>query len=300
MGRRFIGALAVASFCVLAGQADAKVASGLLTSSNGENSFDNTLPCGAGGDGPSWRGFWLDSHATSPDDLLGGTWDGTFEVHDAGGGNAFVPNGDGRLSISLTRGGAGFFDTLGDGSCANATLDLTTQPDGDPQVSGTLPLVARGGTGALRGLTGNGTASFALELGAGADNAAQINLTGDFDVSDPQLTVTGASSRYQNLFAWLGGQLTVYVSVGNALGAGDAFNTRIAGVSGGTGAFSGVPTATVARIGQNSGATFGFTMRNATPNKRYTLNVTVATQDGLLSPLAPQIASVSFTSPLLP
>jgi len=299
MRRGFIAVLAVSSAFAGASQADAKVASGLLQSSNGENTYDATLECGVG-DGPSWRGFWLDSRAASPGDLLLGTWDGTFEVHDAGRGKAFIPNGDGRISITLDRTGTGFFETRGNGDCANATLDLTTQADGDPQVSGTLPIVALGGTGAFRGLNGSGTASFSLELGPGADNLAVIDLTADLDVLDPQLTVTSASARYQNLTAYLQRKLTVTVNVANALGAGDAFKTKIVTVGGGSGSFSGIPTGEIARIGQGSGGSFTFTMNNANANTQYTTNVTLNTQDGLFNPMPPIAASVSFKSPLLP
>ena len=294
----------VVAALALPATAGATSATATLTGVNGEGTFNNTLPCGVG-DGPNWRYFWLDQTATSPGGVLAGSWNGSFEVHDAGAGKAFVPNNDGRLSITLNRSGnpdragTGFFDTLGDGGCANANLALTTQIDGDPQVTGTLPLVALGGTGALRGLTGNGNATFTLELGAGADNQASIALAGNFDVADPALSIVGASSRWRNLTDWLGGWLTTYITVANAQGAGDAFDVRLTGVSGGTGVFSGLPSVPLS-IPNGRIATFSFTMKNAHPNTSYTLTGTAAGKDGLLAPIPAISGSASFKSPLLP
>lgn len=288
---------------------EATPASGLMTGANGDGTYDATLRCGPGvggnGDGPSWRYFWLDQAASSPGGLLLGTWDGSFEVHDAehvdgtNAGKAFVPDGDGRLSVTVNRGGTGFFDTLGGAGCANPNLTLTTQPDGDPEVHGSLPIVARGGTGAMRGLTGTGTISFGLELGAGADNVATIAVSANLDVADPQLSIVGASSRWQNLSAYLGRRLTVYVTVANAPGAGDAFDVQITSVTGGTGSFGGTPTGT-AKIPAGGSATFGLTMNLASPNKAYSITATAAGKDGLLAGVPPAPGGASFTSPLLP
>jgi hypothetical protein len=269
--------------------------SAVLTGGNGEGTFDPTLPCGQG-DGPSWRYAWLDGPASGA--ALGGTWNGTFEVHDAGGGRAFVPTGDGRLAIANGR-GTGFFETLGDGGCGNAPLDLTTQPDGDPHVSGTLPVVARGGTGALRGLTGSGTATVALELGSGADNLATVELAADLDLPDAQLTVAGASSRWPNLTSYLARRLAVSVTLANAQGAGDAFDVQLTGVTGGTGSFSGLPTAK-ATIPAGGRATFTFTMNGAAANRSYTIGLGAAAQDGLSGAHPPTNGSATFRSPLLP
>ncbi len=300
MGRRRGIALAgvVAAILILPASAGAVLSAG-LTGINGEGTFNNTLPCGQG-DGPNWRYFWADQPATSPNGAFHGLWNGSFEVHDAGGGKAFIPNNDGRLSISVVRGGTGFFDTVGNGSCANATLDLTTQPDGDPQVSGTLPMVALGGTGSLRGLTGSGTANFTLELGAGADNIASVNFSGDFDVTNPGLTVAGASSRWLNLTEYLQKKLRVYVSVANNTSAGHAFFLKITAVSGGSGSFSGVPTGEVQYIPAGSSGSFGFVMNNANALQKYTINATVASSDGLLVPQPTISGPATFTAPLLP
>lgn len=279
--------------------AGASILSATLDGINGEGSFNNTLPCGVG-DGPNWRYFWAEQPADSPNGAFHGLWNGSFEVHDAGGGNAFIPNNDGRLSVSVVRGGTGFFDTLGDGSCSNAGLTLTTQPDGDPEVQGSLPIVALGGTGSLRGLTGSGTANLQLELGPGADNVASISFTGDFDVTDPGLSVIGASSRWRNLTDWLNKKLGVFVTVRNADDAGHAFFVKLTSVSGGTNSFSGVPTGTVQYVPAGTTTTFGFTMNNANVLTNYTINATIASQDGLLVDQPPTNGSASFKSPLLP
>jgi len=294
--------LAGAIFAVLAfpGVAAATPASGLLQGANGEGSFNPTLPCGTG-DGPNWRYAWIDQAASSPGDVLGGEWDGSFEVHDAGtrGGNAFIPNNDGRLSITVDRGGSGFFETLGDGSCDNATLALAGVAEGEPVVSGTLPIIARGGTGALKGLTGSGIANFRLQLGPGADNAAEIAIDGDFDVTGPQLAPTVATSRWQNLTAWFGRRLTVTVTVANPLTAGHAFDARIGSVAGGTGSFSGVPTG-AGTIAPGASRSYSFDMNGAQPGSSYTLAVTVTAKDGLLAADPPTTGSVTFKAPLLP
>ena len=116
--------------------------------------------------------------------VLAGRWNGTFEVHRAARG-AFVPAGDGHLTLTVAgpgaRSGTALFDTAGSGSCADAPLTLTPLEPSDPtaqQVSGSLPVVATGGLGALRGLTGSGTANLTLELTPGADNAASIAVAG--------------------------------------------------------------------------------------------------------------------------
>ena len=278
--------------------AGARVASGLLTGADGDGSFNATLPCGAG-DGPSWRYFWLDAAASSPGGLLLGTWNGSFEVHDAGEGRAFIPNGDGRLAITVGRGGTGFLETMDGAGCGKADLTLTTQPDGDPEVTGEVDVVATGGTGALRGLTGSGTATIKLELGPGADNQARIEMTADLDVADPQLSVVGASSRWQNISAYLGGNLTVYVTIADAQAAGEAFEVGLANAAGGTNRFTGLPSGT-ARIPAGGSATFAFTMNGASPNKSYTLSVTASGKDGMLAPIPPVSGTVTFKSPLLP
>lgn len=287
--------------------AGATVASGHLTGSNGEGTFNDTLDCGApdNGDGDNWRYGWFDGAASSPGGLLLGTWDGTFEVHRATPTTAFIPNGDGRLSISLpggARGGTGLFDLLGDGSCQNANLTLTQVDPFNPssqRVSGTLPLEATFGTGAFRGLTGSGTATFTLDLKPGAQNVADVKMTGDFDVADPQVTVAGAQARWMNFSNYLGRRLTVYVTLVNAAGAGNAYNVRLTSASGGTNWFEGLPAGN-ATIPEGGAATFAFTMRAANANTTYTLNVGAALKDGMLADQPPVSGGVTFKSPLLP
>ena len=294
-------AATIAMVCALPAMAGATTVSATMTGSNGEGTFNSSLPCGSG-DGPNWRYFWLDQPASSPGGRLAGLWDGTFEVHDAGGrgGRAFIPDGDGRLTFTVARGGSGFLETTGGGGCDAADLFLT-DPFDDPVVSGSIPIVATGGTGALRGLTGSGLLNIsALELGPGAQNAASLALSADLDVADPALAFTGASSRWQNLSAYLNKRLTVSVTLRNATGAGNAFALRVTGVTGGTGSFTGVPTGTVSALPAGNSTTFSFSMHGASPNTTYTLHVTGAAQDGLLSATPPVTGSVTFKSPQLP
>lgn len=294
-------ALSIAAFAPAAAHATA--ASATLGGLNGEGSFNPTLDCAEGGDGDSWRYRWEDQLATSPGGLLGGLWNGSFEVHDAGGGKAFIPTGDGRVSISLptnqARTGTAGFDTAGDGTCSAAPLTLVTQPDGDPQATGTVPVTATGGTGALRGLTGTGQLQLSLELGAGADNVAQLGLTGDFDVADPALGIASAGAGWLNLTEWLQRRVRVSVTVRNT-GVGNAYGVRLTKLTGGTGSFSGLPT-TAQDIPAGEARTFGgVVMYGAQPNATYTVQATAAGSDGLLAPQPPTTGPSTFKTPLLP
>jgi hypothetical protein len=300
MKRRFGPAmLAAVLVAAVPGIAHATPVSATLSGANGEGTFNDTLDCLEAGDGDSFRYTWQDQPATGG--LLAGTWNGSFEVHQGLFG-AFVPEGDGRIAITLGgaggRSGTAGFDTTAAGSCADAGLALTTQPDGDPQVTGSLPIAATGGTGALRGLTGTGTLSFALELGPGADNAANLQLAGDFDVAAPTLTVGATQARYLNLTEWLARRVRLYVTVANT-GPGDAFGVRLTGVTGGTGRFSGLP-AGPQDIPAGQSRTFALTMDGASANQTYTIAATTAGSDGLLAAQPASTGPSSFKTPLLP
>lgn len=301
-------ALATAAAGAMPATAGATSAFADLVGIDGDGSFDDRLACGdpENGQGDTWRYVWEDGPATSTDNVLAGSWNGSFEVHDAGGGKAFVPNRDGRISIQLGpssgRSGTAFFDTLGDGGCGNADLVLTPLDSTDPtaqNVTGDLPIEATGGTGALRGLTGSGTVNLDLDLTAGADNPARVLLDGAFDVLDPVVTVSGATARWDNTTNYLNRRLTVLVTLRNASGAGDAFGVRVTSASGGTGWFEGLPAGN-ATIPQGGGATFRFTMRNASANRVYTVGVKAGLRDGLLAEQPPVSGSVTFRAPALP
>ena len=177
--------------------AGATAVSALLTGLNGDGSFTDRLDCGTeNGAGDTWRYAWQDQLASDASGVLAGRWNGIFEVHRAARG-AFVPAGDGHLALTVAspggRSGTAFFDTAGSGSCdgrgAHAHRARPDRSRRAQQVSGSLPIVATGGLGALRGLTGTGTADLALELTPGADNAATIAVAGDLDVPDPAIGV---------------------------------------------------------------------------------------------------------------
>lgn len=300
MGPRYLAACAAAvTLLAVPTAASATPAGATLSGQGGASSFDPTLACAAGGDGPSWRAGWNDQPAASPGGVLGGEWDGSFEVHDAGTGGAFVPDGTGRLAITVARGGSAFLETRGGGSCDDATLALSGVEDGEPVVSGSLPVVATGGVGVLTGLTGSGSAAFTLGLGPGADNTAQLALSGDFDVPDPALRTVGAGARWANLSGFLGGRLPVTVTLANAPTAGHAFAVRVTGVTGGTGVFAGVPSGTKP-LSPGAASGFGITMLGARPGHVYTLGVTVRAQDALLAEQPPVTGTVTFQAPLLP
>ena len=290
---------AIAAGGIAPATAGATSASALLAGINGHGSFADRLDCAEGGAGDTWRYAWEDQLASDVSGVLSGRWNGTFEVHRATAG-AFVPAGDGHLALTIAgpggRSGTAFLDTAGSGSCADATLALVTEP-GAERVSGALPVVATGGVGALRGLTGSGTVDVALDLTPGADNAATIALAGELDVPDPAITVASGSARWANLTAFLQHRLAVSVDLANGAGAGDAFQATVTGVSGGSA--DGLPTAS-ATLPAGASATHGFVLRNASPGHTYTLGVTVAAKDGLLAAQQPVAGTVKVKAPLLP
>lgn len=299
-----IAAAATASIAIAPATAGATPVSALLSGASGFGSFNDRLDCGAeGGAGDTWRYEWTDQLASDVSGALAGRWNGSFEVHRAARG-AFVPAGDGHLGLTVAgpggRSGTAFFDTAGSGSCAEAPLTLTPLEPSDPtaqQVSGSLPIVATGGLGALRGLTGGGTVDLTLELTPGADNAASVALAGNLDVPDPAVSVASGTARWANLTAFLQRRLTVTVNLANGAAAGDAFDVRITAVA--PGSVEGVPTAS-ATLPAGGATSLSFVVRNASPGHAYTLGVTVAAKDGLLAAQAPVTGTVKVKAPLLP
>ena len=212
-----------------------------------------------------------------------------------------MPAGDGHLALTIAgpggRSGTAFLDTAGSGSCADARSRWSTEP-GAERVSGALPVVATGGVGALRGLTGSGTVDVALDLTPGADNAATIALAGELDVPDPAITVASGSARWANLTAFLQHRLAVSVDARQRRRRrATRFEATVTGVSGGSA--DGLPTAS-ATLPAGASATHGFVLRNASPGHTYTLGVTVAAKDGLLAAQQPVAGTVTVKAPLLP
>jgi hypothetical protein len=280
----------------MAGAAQAAPLQATLTAANGEGSANPSIAC-PDGDGPSWR--YAYSGATTP--VLGplsGTWSSSIDVHDAGGGAAFVPAGAGRLALSVDRGGTGHLE-FGGGGCSDATLALGP----GPTATGTLPVTATGGSGTLRGLTGSGTVSFALELGPGADNAATIDLDGTFSVRSPALAVGQPSARWRNLSDFLGRRLTVTIPVTNSgepSDVGDAYAVRVTQATlNGAAAIGGLP-ATLGRINAGAGSGATVTFANASPGRTYTVAVRLEGTDALDAAVAPVVQSRSVQAPLLP
>ena len=293
-------AVATAATIWICGVAQATPLAATLTAADGAGTFDPTIGCPAG-DGPSWR--YAYSGATTPaQGPLGGTWTSSIAVHDAGGGSAFVPAGGGRLSLAVDRGGAGSLE-FGQGGCANAAVSLSTDANGHPVASGTLPVTATGGSGTLRGFTGSGSATFTLGLGPGAGNAASIAFSGQFSVRPPNLTVGAPTAYWRNLGDYLARRLSVNIPVANggtSATAGDAYAVRLAaaGLSG-TGAATGVP-AGLGRIDAGSARTAAVTFSGASAGRAYTLSARVEGTDALDAALAPVIASRTVKAPLLP
>jgi hypothetical protein len=167
-----------------------------------------------------------------------------------------------------------------------------------------LPLVATGGLGSLRGITGSGSMSTAFELGPGADNHASIALSGTFAALKPVLSIGAPHAFWGSTIRYLGHNLSVTIPVGNAgppTTVGDAFAVTIssATLAGVGGASSGIPAALgEIQSGNGSGATVIF--HGPTPGKKYNLTVTVTSRDALGDPDATVSSTSTITTPLTP
>lgn len=288
-------AAALLAAVAAAAPAHATPVAATLTAVNGEGTYDATLGC-PGGDGPSWKYGYTGPSSGGP---LAGEWSGVFEVHD-NGLDGFTPPTTSRISLALASGGTASF-TLAGGTCAGGPLKLTHGAGNDVTVNGVLPLQADFGSGAARGLTGSGTATLNLQMTAGADNAAAVQIAGDFDVRDPQLELVSATARWNRLQDWLERRLTVLAVVRNKTGTplpGNAFAARVASAST-TPATSNLANVPIGTIPAGESRTVRLVFTNAQPNRAYTLRATLDAQDGLGAPVAPVQGTASFTSPLL-
>lgn len=291
-----------------------------LTSSTGEGTFDNTIGCPIG-DGPSWR-YEYTGDATAGTGPLGGIWSGTTEIHDAGGGQAFAQQGGGRLRITTPDRGSVDLE-MGGGDCTHHGLTLGSDGNGDPTVSGGVPLTAAGaggGTGALRNVTGTGTATLApIGVGPGADNSAKINVSANLTALAPGLTVGDPTAQYIGILDWLSGTATVSIPITNQgppATVGDAFDVKVTSASvspqgtlisnallivtiGVAGPVTGPPVS-LGRIDNGSTATAVVKIAHTFLGATYTLTTTAQGNDALngLTPAVTQ--SRTFTTPILP
>jgi hypothetical protein len=291
---------AVLGLAIWSAQSFATPLAASLTASNGEGTFDQTIDCPAG-DGPSWR-YAYSGVATPLQGPFGGTWNSTVEVHDAGDGHAFIPAGTGRLKVDVDRGGAANLE-FASGDCSSAPLTLTQQADGDPEVTGSLPATATGGSGVLRGFSGTGQVDFTFELGPGADNVAQVDVGGNFTVLQPSLGLGTPSAYWRNASDYFARRLSVFIPVvnsGSPTAVGDAFAVRLAQATlGGRTPVAGVP-ATFARINAGSSAATTATFTGVSPGQTYSLQGRIEGTDALDSALAPLVQSRPVKAPLLP
>lgn len=294
--------------------------SSALTAVTGEGSFDDTIGCPAG-DGPSWR-YQFTGPAAALNGPLGGTWSGTAEIHDAKAGRttgAFVQPQTGRIRITTAdRGSADF--AFGAGSCANAPLTLSTDAHGDPVVSGAVALSSAGGTGALRGLTGSGTAAITgLGVGPGADNTADLKLNANLQALAPALTVGDPQAAYIGIVDWATGTATVRIPIsdpGPAATTGDAFDVKVTAASvspqgqllgppvtltvGVAGPVTGPPIS-LGRIDNGADPAYATVqIANTFAGAKYTLTTTVKGNDALDSPVPAVTQTRTFTTPVLP
>jgi hypothetical protein len=289
----------------LAGPANAADITLSLTSSNGQGTFDASLPCSTGGDGPSWRYAYSGLAAAPKGSPLAGTWDGTVEVHQSdlsGSGGAYVPSGTGRTAIQNSRGSGDFLFSAG--SCGSPMMSLGFDETGDPIASGTLPLIATGGTGSLRDLTGSGSVSTSFVMGPGADNEAVENITGTFHALAPALAVGQPNAFWGNLTNYLNRNLRVTIPVfdgGPPTSVGDAFSVTISSATlGGLGGASGGVPGSLGQINSGNGSAATVVFHGARPGQTYNLSVTVTAQDALNDQVTPLTVSRSVTVPLLP
>jgi hypothetical protein len=282
---------------VMAAPASGTPVSWNLTAANGEGSYDPTIACPAG-DGPSWR-YAYSGAATTPG-ALDGTWNSTVEVHDAGGNQAYVPPGTGRIKITADRGGEANLE-FGNGSCSFAPLSLGTL-DGETFAAGTQPAVATGGSGTLLGFAGSGTVSLnTLGLGPGADNPADISISGDFTVTQPNMVLGSPTPYWRNVSEFLHHRLTVTVPLRNLDdppgSVGDAYAVQLtkARLSGRV-PVSGVP-ASLGRIDAGKMKAVSVVFPNAQANKTYTLKVWIDGKDALDDPFPTVIDADTLKSP---
>jgi hypothetical protein len=270
-----------------------------LTSTNGFGSFDDTITCANGGDGPSWR-YGYTGAATPLSGTLGGLWSGTLEVHRSTVTGGFMPGGTGRVAIDAGDRGGLFLEFSG-GSCTTTPLTLSNGGD-EPTVSGALPFQITGGIGAYRLVTGSGTAALTAQLTKGADNAAQIDLSGTVTALQPNLTVSAASARWPRIADWLGRNIAVGVTVTNSgpsSTTGDAFDVDLVSATvSGAGPASHPPKITRLNAGQSAGV--GFTVSNVNPGATYSITLTFASKDAFGGAAAPVVVTRTFKAPLTP
>ena len=219
---------------------------------------------------------------------------------DAGGNNAFIPPGTGRIKITADRGGEANLE-FGNGSCAFAPLSLGTEVDGDPAVSGSQPATATGGSGTLAGFIGSGVVTLSnIELGPGADNVADVSISGDFTINQPHMVLGTPQPYWRNLNDYLHHRLTMTVplrNLGDPPANGDAYavNLTKARLSARV-PLSGVP-APLGRIDAGKAKTTAVTFPNVQANKTYTLKVWIDGTDALDDPFPTVIDSTAVKAP---
>lgn len=320
----FVAMVGTTAGLALPAVAPAVSVSTTLTSSTGEGTFDNTIGCPSG-DGPSWR-YAFTGDSTAATGPLGGIWSGTTEIHDAGSNKAFSQPGAGRLRITTPDRGALDLEMTGVGDCTHAPLTLGNDGNGDPTVSGVVGVTAAGaggGTGALRNVTGTGTATLApIGVGPGADNSAKINLTADLTALPPALSVGDPSAQFIGVVDWLLGNAQVSIPIINGnppaptATTGDAFDVKVTNVTisqngtllslppiivaiGVAGPVSGPPTP-LGRIDVGSSATAVVNIARVVLGATYTLTTTVQGRDALDVLRPPVTQTRTFKAPLLP
>ena len=216
-----------------------------LTSATGSGRIDPGLSCAQGGEGGYWHYDYEAPLAagviTGPQSTLASTSRLHLDLHSEDQivratpgeplpGKAWLQGTESAVTMSNQRGtvrlalrSAGG-DGAGCDSPHNLTFDGTT-------TSGALTWGITEATGSYRDAIGTGTAQLRADVAPGADNPAQLDLTGNIAVLQPSLKLEMVDSYWAFLGAhYLLRYVTVIYRVTNT-GPGDAFNVRLTAAS---------------------------------------------------------------------
>jgi hypothetical protein len=213
-----------------------------LTSATGSGRIDQGLACDQGGDGGYWHYDYEAPLAkgviTGPDSTLAGTSRLHLDLHSEDGivratpgeppGDAWLQGTESSVTMSNQRGTVRMaLQSAGGGDCDGAhglTFDGITATGG-----GTWEITEA--TGSYREAVGTGAASLRADVAPGADNPAQLDLSGTIAVLQPNLELEVVDTYWAFLGAhYLLRYVTVIYRVTNT-GPGDAFNVRLTAAS---------------------------------------------------------------------
>lgn len=215
-----------------------------LTSTSGSGRIDPGLSCAEGGEGGYWH---YDYEAPLPKGVITGPTNplpGTQRLHldlhsedrivratpNEPAGDAWLQGTESAVTFSNQRGTVrmDLQSTGGEGGGCDTAHTL-----GFDGITATGPLSweITESTGSYRDAVGNGTAQLRADVAPGADNAGQLDITGDIAVLQPSLKLEVVDTYWAFLGThYLLRYVTVIYRVTND-GPGDAYNVRLTGAS---------------------------------------------------------------------